>query len=170
MMTTLTENFVELMRYNTWADQTLLNAALKLAPAEWDVVRTSPSLNTIRENLVHTMAVQEAWLLRFQGVSPTHFAGASDYPDRDAFAAKWAEVHQRIEATAATLNDATMTESITYKNIAGIEFTHAKFLVLQHIIIHSMDHRITCSAFCALAGSDPGDLNLLTYLRQQKKS
>lgn len=151
--------------YTTWADNLLLEAAGKLDPAILDKEFPSPSINTIRGALVHMLGAHMVWLSRLQGI-PRGFPPLTDYPTLAAIKADWDTVHAQLETYIGGMDDATLASKLTYRTSDGTEHTNTVSLLVLHIINHGMDHRVACSAFCALSGSDPGDLNILTYLRK----
>jgi len=161
------QTLIELYRYTEWADNTLLDAARKLDPVELDRPHDSPTFNTIRANLVHSMGAQRIWLARWTGSPIPKFPDADEYPDLENLKADWDALHARLIEFAGSVEEARLDMPLDYQDSRGNPYHHPLGMLLMHLAVHSMDHRVTCSAFCALAGSDPGDLNILTYLRRK---
>ncbi len=161
------QTLVELYRYTEWADNTLLAAARTLDPIELDRPHESATFNTIRANLVHSMGAQRIWLARWTGSPVPKFPDPDEYPDLELFNADWDAVHARLIDFAGSVEDARLEAIFDYQDSRGNPYSNPLGMLLMHVVVHSMDHRVTCSAFCALAGADPGDLNIVTYLRRK---
>jgi uncharacterized damage-inducible protein DinB len=157
---------VDLFKYTTWADDKLIQAAQALPEATLDKEWESPSLKSIRKGLVHMVGASWAWLERFHGRSPAAFPKVEAYPDLASMKTHWDQIHAGLEAYAAGLDEARFGGMLTYRTTEGLENTQKLALLVLHCVNHSTEHRTTLSAFCALSGSDPGDLSILTYLRR----
>src|SRR5262247_4408544 len=107
-----------LYRYSAWATARVLDHAARLRPDEL-AKPSGASFSTVRETLVHIMAAQLIWLLRWQGTSPTSLLDAREFPDLASIRARWDQIEAETRRFVATLTDAHLARVVEYRNTSG---------------------------------------------------
>jgi uncharacterized damage-inducible protein DinB len=152
-----------LYNYNAWANRRILDMASQLSPDQL-LSRVGAGFDSIHDILVHTMAAQWIWLSRWQGVSPTSLFNPAEFPDLAAIRSRWETLETETQAFVAGLSEASLDETIAYRNTRGRPFAYRLWQMMAHQVNHATQHRSEVAAILTHLGHSPGDLDLLVYL------
>ena len=143
-----------LFSYDDWANREVLSSlqCLNAAPAR------SVQL------LAHILSAERLWLERLLAEKQTH-------PVWPLFTLKdcKSEIDQLPElwkSYLASLGEAGLTDSRTYKNTKGETFTSRKQDILLHVVMHSAYHRGQIAADMRAAGFTPAYTDFIHGVRQ----
>jgi uncharacterized damage-inducible protein DinB len=134
---TIRHHLAQLLRYNSWANQSLLTA---IPPEVLDVPMKS-SFPTIRRTALHIWDAEWVWFERVNGRSPGDL-------DLEFFDGPFEEALRRMRkqndewiAAVESRTDDELSASIDYLNIKGEPFTRTFDEIVMHVCNHSTFHR-----------------------------
>ena len=140
---------------------------LKLTPEEW----TQParlSHGSIRGAMVHTMAAEFLWRMRFQeGVSLNSMPQEGEFPTLESLQARWAKEEKSMRAYLASLSEADLNRKISYTNTKGVPFENLLWQMLAHVVNHGTQFRSEAAVRLTRLSTSPGDLDLIAYIREK---
>ncbi len=128
--------FVELFRYNQWANQQVLRACESLSDADLDTA-VPGAYGTVREILEHIVRAEGGYLRQLTGTRPQPSFGWDDRPSLAALAAYAAEVGKGLIEAARTVDPAQLVSS----NWNGQLTTFHALAVFIQIVNHGVEHR-----------------------------
>lgn len=163
----LQQHVRRMARYNRWANGRLYEACAALAPAEYHAARPS-FFGSIHATLNHILVGDSIWLGRFTGRPAAHITRLDQilHADFAALAAARAAKDAEIIAFCDGLDDAALTATFTYANMAGRPFTDPLLPPLMHFFNHQAHHRGQAHGLLSHAGARTPDLDLITFLRE----
>jgi uncharacterized damage-inducible protein DinB len=157
----------DLFDYNYWRNHKILAYARKIQPWQFAAPTTFPYVS-LHGTLMHTAGVEGLWRSRLQHQeSPTGIASKTDYPTLDAVADYWAGEEREMRAWLATLTDAELTASRTYKLLGGNVVTDPLHLCLAHMVNHGTQHCGEMAQMLTDYGVSPGNIDLIYWLREK---
>ena len=152
-----------LYRYNTWANDVILDAAGRLTAAEL-VASHGASFDSVRDSLVHTMAAHWIWLERWHGRSPRARIDPATCPDLPAIRSRWAGIERDTQALLDGLTEARLAAVIEYVNPQGERWAYPLWQQLVHQVNHATQHRSEVAMILTGLGHSPGPLDLLHFV------
>lgn len=99
------------------------------------------SLGAIRSHILHMISVDARWFARLQSQPLPNFT-AEMYPTRDSARALWDQVEGEMRAYLDRLTDEQASGTVEYDmpHRGGLKHDPV-WLVLVHVMTHSVDHR-----------------------------
>lgn len=162
----LVEKFVQLARYNQWANARLYAAALAMPD---DVYRrpTGVFFGSLHGTLNHLLVTDRVWLKRLtgEGDHPDRL-DAILFADRKALAkARIAEDSRLIDFVSACWDD-RLDRPVRYRTMSGDPHEQKLGDVLLHVFNHQTHHRGHAHACCSIVtNKEPPSLDLLQFQR-----
>ena len=91
------------------------------------------------------MAVEWIWHERWRGKSPSKVAAqefaAGTFPTLATIRDRWGVVEGNVRGFLAGLNQADLTQALTYTNVKGESWTYPLWQSLFHVVNHQTYHR-----------------------------
>jgi uncharacterized damage-inducible protein DinB len=156
------ETILELYRYNRWANARSLDAASKVSPADF-TKEVGGSFASLRGTLAHVYGAEWIWLERWRGTSPRKLPFALDFPDVETIRSRWQDVEREQKEFLDALDDARLTQVVSYVNLKGERFAYPLGRMLQHVVNHSTYHRGQIATLLRQLGATPLSTDLLLY-------
>jgi len=132
---------LDFLKYNQWANTTLLEACAHCTPEQW-VENLPGSFPTLRHLWLHIHDAQYLWFQRIQGRS------FSAFPSHSMSETEQARVSEHVlESGKAFLDHFANVESdfwdreVVYKNTSGTAFSQSAGEIVQHVCNHGTYHR-----------------------------
>jgi uncharacterized damage-inducible protein DinB len=152
-----------LYAYNRWANARALDAAGALSAVE---LRRDPGSSdpSVWATLVHIVWAEWRWLGRWQQRPQGPGADPSGCTDLAALTQRWLDLAVAQRAFLDSLDAGALDVPITYENPAGIPWTYALSLMLQHVVNHSTYHRGQVTTMLRQLGAEPAPTDLLLYM------
>jgi uncharacterized damage-inducible protein DinB len=126
--------------YNVWANSRVYTM-LKEHKEELFFQETKSSFPSLAKTLMHIWDAEFIWLERFKGNS------LKDWPS-STFKGNASELLEGFKQSSVDLRDFAknqgenfMSQTITYKNIKGAEFTNSIDELIFHVVNHNAFHR-----------------------------
>ena len=132
---------ISFIKYNHWANETLLNLIEKEVTKENLDQKIESSFPSIRKTFYHLWDAEYIWLRRLKGESLDH------WPSKD-FAGLFTEakdgilkVDQEYFIYVNSLNEQDLQSIFAYKNVEGKTFSNPRWQSILHCMNHSTYHR-----------------------------
>ncbi len=154
-----------LYRYDSWANELLLDAASSLRPEEF-TRDLKTSHGSIRDTLVHVLWAEWIWLRRWQGASPTVVFSPSDFPDVARLREQFQAVAGDRDAFLHGLPAEALLEVVEYRNLKGEIWRYPLWQQLLHVVNHSTYHRGQTVTMLRQLGATPPPTDFLLYFDQ----
>ncbi len=162
-----TKDIQLLYRYNSWANQRILNTAAQVT-AEQFLAPASYPHGGLRGTLTHTLSAEWTWRNRWEGVLPTAHLKPEIFATFNALRARWAEEGKALDAFVANLTDEKLNATFQYKNFRGDPLENILWQAMAHVVNHGTQHRSEAAAMLTELGHSPGDIDLIVFLREIK--
>jgi len=153
-----------LYTFNRWANLRFLDALDGLSDEELgrDLKSSFPN---VAATLVHLLGAEWIWLERWRGGSPTGFPDAVTMNSvarvRERWDALWADQQAFLEGLA----DDDLDRPLTYRTLAGDEFTQPLGDLLRHVVNHATYHRGQLTTMLRQLGHAAPSTDLVTWYR-----
>lgn len=150
----------EMFDYNYWARDRQLQACAALTQEQF-VRPMGSSFSSLRDTLVHLVAVEWLWLERWRGRSPRSLLRAEDFPTLAAVADRWRMVEREMREYLAGLSDAALDLPLTCVSTRGQTWTHPLGRMILHLLHHQTYHRGQVTTLLRQLGTQPPPVDLL---------
>jgi uncharacterized damage-inducible protein DinB len=147
--------FRNLFEYDYWGNRETLTSLSSLSSGLEEPLRF----------FAHVIGAQRIWLSRIEQEAPSPPASWPSLTVEECRAAA-EDLHQRWASFLATLSQARVSDSVSYRNSKGVEFKTPLEDVLQHVVLHSAYHRGQVAAAVRRAGGKPAPTDYTVYIRQ----
>ena len=141
----------------------------------WADARASASIRAMPESAIrdravalyaHIVAIEEAWLARFEQRTPRHTQWpAWSLEEASALAASSGAGLHAIATAAASEG---LSATITYRSRTGVESRNALWEILLHVVMHGTYHRGQIALLVRDGGGVPASTDFSIYLREQR--
>ncbi len=155
-----------LFRYSRWAWRRVLDQTARISPEQYVALAPVPH-GSLRGTLVHALAASTVWRHRCAGESPTALLKEVDLPTFEGLQTRWAAEDAALAVYVAGLTDAALNAPLRYTTTRGVPMEDILWHILAHVINHGTQHRSEAAILLTSYGHSPGDLDLITFLREQ---
>jgi uncharacterized damage-inducible protein DinB len=152
-----------LFAYNTWANNRILNACLKVTPEQL-IAPAQLSHTSLRGTLVHTLDSEHGWRMRCQHNEASEDLEEANFPNFESLQKYWAEEEAAWQDYLAKLTDEDLTTVIRYTVDNDEVRQRVIWHSLVHVINHGTQHRSESAILLTNYGASPGDLDLTVFL------
>jgi uncharacterized damage-inducible protein DinB len=136
--TDTTRSFIDTMfSHLDWGRDALLDWAADLPDSDLDRP-FEMGQGSLRETFIHLWVVEELWLSRWQGNSPTKPPAYNQSASVDEFRRLFAGVADRRRAFVDSVSGELSTRQVDYKSLAG----ESNRQILAHLMLHVANHGI----------------------------
>ncbi len=169
-MSWTSEHMRDLFDFLRWGDVQMLDAASGLADEEYYKERNI-SAGSLHKLLVHTMAAESAWLLRWEGKRVDRLEDHEQYPTRQALAIRWPIVHLALSQFLDNQTAQSLAKPLTFQAPTGEIVTAPLGEFLFHVVDHGSYHRGQLNTMIKQASGKPVTLGYRNFLasRTNKK-
>jgi uncharacterized damage-inducible protein DinB len=161
------QDLQNLIDYHFWARDRVLEAVEALTPEQFTRDMGS-SFRSIRDTLAHVYFADRAWLLRWQGQSPTAFPSFETFPDVATLRAAWTDLEARVRSFVDGMDEAGVGIVYEYRFMSGQPAASALWQMLQHVVNHATYHRGQVTTMLRQLGAAPArSVDLITFYRER---
>ncbi len=146
--------------YNYWARDRQLEACAALSQEQL-LRRLGGSFASLRDTLVHLMAVEWIWLERWRGRSPLALEPAEDFPTLATLSQRWRDVEGQLRGFMAGLTEPALAAPLTITSTRGEPWTYPLWRMVQHLLNHQSYHRGQVTHQLRLLGLEPPRIDFL---------
>jgi uncharacterized damage-inducible protein DinB len=160
---------VELLDYNYWARDRLIEAVARLTPEQY-TRHLGSSFPSVKETLSHVFFAEWIWCARWHGTSPPAGRSASEYESVAALAAAWQEVEQEVRRFAGRLADPDLDRVVEYRLLNRAPGASTISQIGRHVVNHGTYHRGQITTMLRqLGATPPSSLDLIAFYRERAR-
>lgn len=154
--------FETLFAYHWHTNRRLLECAAQLADADY---RRHPGYGhgAVHDLLFHILRTDYGWRRALETEQQVAPLLPADYADLAALQAGFASEQQAWDSLLASWDDDTVMGDISLTTRRGDVFPTARWRVLQHVILHGMQHHSELAQLLTASGHSPGDLDFIFF-------
>jgi uncharacterized damage-inducible protein DinB len=146
-----------LFAYQNHTNQRLLRGAAGLSEADY---REHPGygLGSVHDLFVHLLSAGRVWRAVLLGERPSR-AHAADFPDIASLQAAFDQEEAAWRSYLDGLEEADLQAAVTLRGERSIP----RWRILQHLILHGMQHAAEIAHLLTLKGQSPGDIDFIFF-------
>jgi uncharacterized damage-inducible protein DinB len=130
----------ELFAHNYWARDRQLLACSALTSEQF-LRPLGNSFPSVRDTLVHLLAVEWLWLERWRGRSPRSLLTPEEFPTLVAVSDRWHVVEKEMKQYLSELPEESLEQQMTCMSTRGNTWTYALWRMMLHFLEHQTYHR-----------------------------
>ncbi len=154
--------FSTLFAYHWHTNRRLMDCAAKLGEAGY---KDNPGYGhgSIHDLLFHLLRTDQGWRLGLEtGRQPSPLR-QEDYPNLESLQMGFASEQLAWEGLLNQLGPEEIESSVDLTNLRGDTFTFPRWRILQHLILHGMQHHAELAQLLTTKGPSPGDIDFLFF-------
>ena len=159
------EMLIKQFAYNDWANGRILDQAELVSEEQW-TAKVDPEGRSLHEILVHMIAVERIWRL----LSAHGLIQEGEIPGREQLSTVAAlrdfgqAEAEFMEILLSDWSEESFTEKVLVRRWDGKTTPMVRWHMLQHLLLHSMQHRSEAALLLTEYGRSPGDIDFLFFL------
>ena len=157
-----------LYRYNSWANEQVLDAVSRVTQADFTRDLKS-SHGSIRDTLTHFVWSEWIWLQRWKGLSPRIVFPPADFPTVESLHERFQTVAAERSAFVGQLTAGRLLQVVEYTNVKGEIWRYPLWQQLYHVVNHSTYHRGQVATMLRQLGAAPEPTDFLVYYDQERR-
>jgi uncharacterized damage-inducible protein DinB len=173
-----------LYAYNRWANGRMFSALEKLSDEQFAAPMQS-SFPSIQETVVHIFSAEWIWLKRWKGISPRAAEAYSTSTLRDVMTSHGVpseaiadlaglrsfadSLDRERQEFIGALNDESLHTRLTFRDMAGKEFSEPLVELMQHVVNHGSYHRGQVTTLLRQARAETVSLDMLFFFREKQQ-
>ena len=148
--------------YNCWANARILENARHLSDEQY---YAEAVFRSVHELLVHTVRTEWVWRTLAQyGEITEPPPGSEDIRSLGDVRALWRQEETAFRSYLEELSDVELAGKVETVSPAGQAHTLARWEMLQHMLLHSMQHRAELASVLTSYEHSPGDLDFIFFV------
>lgn len=162
------KDIFDLIGYNYWATEIILEASSKLSTDQFVAkAAPDPGHGGLRGILVHTLDTEISWrqILQKQELSPELQEG--DFPEISSLKIQWKDERENWYSFCKSLDHQALNATYTYQFEDGPVRERLVWQTILHVVNHGTQHRSEAAYLLTGYGQSPGDLDFNYYLHIQ---
>jgi uncharacterized damage-inducible protein DinB len=155
VMMFIKNQFYTLLEYHWHTTKQLMKNAEKLSQADY--------FDGIHEILFHILRTDNAWREALTtGIQQVPLSRA-DCPDLESLKLGFDLEEKAWHTYLGTLSEETLQEEINLQRAGGEEQTFLLWRILQHVVMHGMQHHAEIAFLLSQKGQSPGNIDFLFF-------
>jgi uncharacterized damage-inducible protein DinB len=157
--------FIKLFEYNLWANGRVLDQAALVSEEDWSRA-VGAELRSLQATLAHLLLVERNWrLLSAHGaIEPEQIMREDDLPDAQTMRDFAAQENEYMLVLLGDWSDEAFSEEEMIRRWDGTRVPMVRWHMLQHLLLHSMQHRSEAATMLTAYGHSPGDIDFLFFV------
>ena len=148
--------------YHWHTNQTLLAKAFLLDEADY-YADPGGGQRSVHLTFFHLLTSHRGWRVALEsGQQPAHLQ-AGDFPTREALQSAFMQEQEAWRSLLDRLTDQEIAGTITLTDLRGATREADYWRVLQHLILHGMQHHTELADMLTRKGQSPGDIDFIFY-------
>lgn len=160
-MTQLTQ-FQTLFAYHWHTTRRLIDCAGRLSDEAY-LANPGYGHGSIHDLLFHLLRTDRSWRVALETGQQQAGIQAADFATLESIRAGLESEQAEWDALLARLTEEEITADITLTNWRGEPWTFTLWRVLQHLVLHGMQHAAELAQLLTARGQSPGDIDFLFY-------
>ena len=150
----------ELFAHNYWARDRQLRTCASLTNEQF-LRPLGNSFPSLRDTLVHLLAVEWLWLERWRGRSPRVLLAPEEFASVAVVNERWNIVEREMKQYLGTLSAESLEQPTTCMSTRGNTWTYPLWRMIVHFLDHQTYHRGQVTALLRQLGIQPPKVNFL---------
>jgi uncharacterized damage-inducible protein DinB len=156
-------HYLTLFGYNYESNSRLMQAAEKL-DVESYYAEDGYSHGSLHGLLFHLLRTEHVWRMILQtGQGPNPPLALEDFPDLPNLESRWQLEQTAMLTYINSLTDDELDGEMEATDWRGMVHKMKRWLILQHVILHGMQHRSEAAILLTRYGQSPGNLDFIFY-------
>jgi uncharacterized damage-inducible protein DinB len=155
--------------YNRWANARILGAAANVSDAQFLAPGRFPH-GGLRGTLVHALFAEWIWRMRWLATPPGQRLKAEDFPTFASLRTRWLAEEKLLTEFVAGLTEERLQSEFDYISTEGEPHRRVLWETMVHLVTHGMQHRTEAAAMLTDLGHSPGDIDLIVFLNEGRRS
>jgi uncharacterized damage-inducible protein DinB len=118
---------------------------------------------SIHDLLFHLLRTDWSWRLALQTGKQVASIRPENYPTLESIQTGIDQEKAEWQALLDSLSEAEVEASLDLTNRRGDVFTLPRWRILQHLILHGMQHQAELAQLLTAKGQSPGDIDFIFY-------
>lgn len=157
-----TSHYTTLFAYHFHITRRLLECAARLDDAAYRA-KPGDGLRSIHETFFHVLRTDYNWRRGLETGKQLPSFKIEDYPDLASLQAGFAGEQSAWQALLGSLSPDEIDGSFDLTDRRGHTEPLARWFIMQHILLHGMQHHSELAYLLTAAGQSPGDLDFIFY-------
>jgi uncharacterized damage-inducible protein DinB len=159
---TFKTQFEVLFAYHWHNTRRLMDLASRLSETDY---KDSPGYGhgSIHDLFFHLLRTDQSWRMALQTGKQLSPLRPGDYPDLPTLARAVDAERQDWEDLLAGLSAADIEADVSLTSWRGNTYNIPRWRVLQHLVLHGMQHHAELAHLLTAIGQSPGDLDFIFY-------
>ena len=154
--------YIVLFSYHWDTNDRLIELAEKLSEDDYKM-SSGYGNGSIHEILFHVLRADQAWRLGIETLRQNPPLDIKDYPDLKSLKTGFKSERKAWEILMDKMSDEYINKNMIMRNIKGKEYSFSCWRVLQHVILHGMQHHAELSQLLTAKGYSPSNIDFLLY-------
>ena len=154
--------FKTLYSYHWHTTQRLIDCATKLSDADYREV-PEHGRGSIHDLLVHILRADNGWRLGLETGKQQFPVSDDKFPNLESLQTAFAAEQAAWERLLDGLSDEQIAGNINLTPLRGDARTFAYWRILQHVVLHGMQHHSEIAHILTAKGQSPGDIDFIFY-------
>ena len=155
--------FITLFAYHAHVHARLLDCAARLSQENY-TQNPGSDLRSIHELLFHLLRTDTLWRLGVEIGARQPPPRPEDYPTLQSLQAGFDIEQREWQALLERLSPEQIEGEISLANRDGSSFVIPRWRILQHVVLHGMQHHAELAALLTVKGQSPGDIDFIFFL------
>ncbi len=148
--------------YGCWVRDKLLKLAGELPEDQYFAQHSQRSVHDL---LAHTLGTEWLWRnLAQTGTIPGPPPTAESLPTLADVKSAWQQEEADFRAFLDSMTDGELEQTVDTVSPAGDAYTFLRWEMIEHPLLHSMQHRTEVAARLTEYGKSPGDIDFLFFM------
>jgi uncharacterized damage-inducible protein DinB len=155
-------HFQTLFDYSFDTAQRLLAGARELNKAE---LYENPGYGrgSIHDLFIHLLSAMRGWRMGLQGGQQPDGIEAGQFPDLDALQHAFEEERSAWRGYLDAIDEESAGSNVELTTRHGMKRTFPRWRILQHLLLHGMQHHAELAQLLTERGRSPGDIDFIFY-------
>jgi uncharacterized damage-inducible protein DinB len=154
--------FQTLFAYHWHTARQLMDCASRLSVAEY-TDKPGYGHGSVHDLLFHLLRSATTWLHTLESGQPPTPLSVEDFPTLDSLQAGFASEQAAWESYLEGLSEPEIDEVVNLINRRGEALTIPRWRVLQHVVLHGMQHHSELAQLLTARGQSPGNIDFIYF-------
>jgi len=154
--------FITLFAYHAHTHQRLLECAARLSLDDYTQI-PGDGLRSIHDLFFHLLRTDHSWRLGVESGARQPPLRPEDHPTLQSLQAAFEHEATAWQALLERLTAEQIEGDISLANRDGSAFAVPRWRILQHVVLHGMQHHAELAALLTAKGQSPGDIDFIFF-------
>lgn len=155
-------NLQVLFAYHWHTTNQLAECAARLSASDY-AENPGYGHGSLQDLFFHLLRTDVAWRVALQTGRQQAGIKAGDYPDLDSLRQGFESEKQAWQELLENLSEGDIQADIELTNWRGEPFVFPRWRILQHVVLHGMQHHAELAQLLTTKGQSPGNIDFLFY-------